>query len=196
MAQPTRKPDHTLAPRGVRGVDQVSALRAERFAKDPAQVRMHAVGQVVVLEVAGLLSDVIEELDRAMQLALADGPRGVVCDLSGVLEGAEPDTLEMLAAADRHVRNWLGIPVAVASPDPQVRTALCVAPCGGHLIVTTSVLSAVSEVRRATAPTVQWLRLASHPTAPRASRNFVTRSLLDWGWAGSFPPHAWWSASW
>jgi len=32
------------------------------------------VGQVVVLEVAGPLSDVIEEFDRAIQLALADGP--------------------------------------------------------------------------------------------------------------------------
>jgi hypothetical protein len=181
MAQPPRKLDHALAPRGARGADQVSALRAERFAAGPAQVRTHAVGQVVVLEVAGPLTDVIEELDRAIQLALADGPRGVVCDLSGVLEGAEPDTLEVLAAAGRHVRNWPGTPVAVASPDPQVRTALCAAPCGGHLIVTTSVLSAVSEVRRAPAPTVQWLRLAPHPTAPRASRNFVTRSLLDWG---------------
>jgi len=181
MAQPPRKPDHTLAPRGVRGADQVSALRAGRSAKGPVQVRTHAVGQVVVLEVAGPLSDVIEELDRAIELALADGPRGVVCDLSGVPEGAEPGTLVMLAAAGRHVRNWPGIPVAVASPDPQVRTALRAAPCGGHLIVTTSVLSAVSEVRRAPAPTVQWLRLAPHPAAPRASRNFVTRSLLDWG---------------
>ena len=42
----------------------------------PQQVRTHAVGQVVVLEVAGPLSDVIEELDRAIQLALADGPPG------------------------------------------------------------------------------------------------------------------------
>jgi len=88
MTQPPRKPDHTLAPRAACGVDQVSALRAGRLAKGPAQVRTHAVGQVVVLEVAGPLSDVIEELDRAIQLALADGPRGVVCDLSDVPEGA------------------------------------------------------------------------------------------------------------
>jgi hypothetical protein len=27
---------------------------------------------------------------------------------------------------------------------------------------------------------VQWLHLAAHPTAPRAARNFVTRTLLDW----------------
>jgi hypothetical protein len=45
-----------------------------------ARVRTRAIRQVVVVEVAGLLSDVGEELDRAIQLALAEGPRGVVCD--------------------------------------------------------------------------------------------------------------------
>jgi hypothetical protein len=44
----------------------------------------------VVREVAGRLSDVVEELDQAIEQALADGPRGVVCDLSAVTEGAEP----------------------------------------------------------------------------------------------------------
>ena len=74
MAQPQRKPDHTLATRGARGADQVSAEGAERLTEGPQQVRTHAVGQVMVLEVAGPLSDVIEESDRAIQLALADGP--------------------------------------------------------------------------------------------------------------------------
>jgi len=36
-------------------------------------------------------------------------------------------------------------------------------------------------------PDVGWLRLAPHPTAPRASRNFVTRTLLDWGVAALIP---------
>ena len=30
-------------------------------------------------------------------------------------------------------------------------------------------------------PVIEWQRLAPHPTAPRASRNFVSRTLLDWG---------------
>ncbi len=30
-------------------------------------------------------------------------------------------------------------------------------------------------------PIIEWQRLAPHPTAPRASRNFVSRTLLDWG---------------
>jgi len=144
------------------------------------RVRKRAIRQVVVLEVAGRLGDVVEDLDRAIQLALADGPRGVACDLSAVLEGAGPRAVEMLATAGRHVRDWPGIPVAVACPDPQVRAALVAHPLGGHLIVSESMFSAVSAVLATPTLAVERLRLAPHPTAPRASRNFVTRALLDW----------------
>jgi len=143
------------------------------------RVKKRAIRQVVVLEVAGRLGDVVEDLDRAIQLALADGPRGVVCDLSTVLDGADPVAVEVLATAGRHVRDWPGIPVAVACPDPRVREALRAHPLGGHLIVTPSLFSAVSAVLATPALAVQWRHLAPHPTAPRASREFVTRTLLD-----------------
>jgi hypothetical protein len=137
---------------------------------------MRVMRQAVVLEVTGRLRDVVEDLGHAIELALAEGPRGVVCDLAAVLEGAEPGAVDVLAGLGRHVRDWPGIPVAVACPDPQ----LAAHPVGGHLIVTTSLLSAVSAVLAAPAPAVVWLHLTPHPTAPRASRDFVTRTLLDW----------------
>ena len=143
----------------------------------------------MVLEVASPLGDVVDDLDRAIQLALADGPRGVVCDLSAVPEGAEPGAVQMLATAGRHVRDWPGIPVAVACPDPLVRVALSAHPQGGHLIVTTSMLPAVSAVLATPIPDVDCLRLAPHPTAPRASRDFVARALMGWG-LGSLIPAA------
>ena len=145
------------------------------------RVRTHALRQVVVLAFAGPLGGVIEDLDRAVQLALADGPRGVVCDLSAVYEGAEPGAVELLAAAGRHVRDWPGIPVVVAGAKRRVREVLRVHPLGGYLIMTPSVLQAVSAVLESPIPLAEWLRLAPHPTAPRASRNFVARTLLDWG---------------
>jgi hypothetical protein len=104
----------------------------------------------------------------------------VVCDLSGVLEDAEPGALEMLATAGRHVRDWPGTPVAVACPDPQVRHALSVHPLGSHLFVTGSMFTAVSAVLATPTLVVEQLRLAAHPTAPRAAREFVTRTLRDW----------------
>jgi anti-sigma regulatory factor (Ser/Thr protein kinase) len=164
-----------------------SANRPAAGAKVP--VRTHVIGQVVVLEVAGRLSDVVDDLDQAIQSALADVPRGVVCDLSNVFEGAEADAVEVLATAGRHVRDWPGIPVAVVCPDPAVREALRAHPLGGHLIVTASILPAVSAVLATPIPAVAWLRLAPHPTAPSASRDFVTRTLLDWG-LGSLIPSA------
>jgi hypothetical protein len=136
---------------------------------------------VVVLEVSSPLVDVVEDLDRAIQLALADAPRGVVCDLSAVPEGAESAAVEMLATAGRHVGDWPGIPVAVAWPNPLVRRALSAHPQGGHLIVTAAMIPAVSAVLATPIPDVDCLRLAPHPTAPRASRDFVARALLGWG---------------
>jgi hypothetical protein len=144
------------------------------------RVRTRAIRQVVIVEVGGPLSEVVEELDRAIQLALAQGPRGVACDLSNVLQGADPVAVDVLATAGRHVRDWPGIPVALACPDPQLRQALRAHPLGGHLIVTTSLFSAVSEVLATPTLAVERLKLSAHPTAPRASRAFVTRTLLDW----------------
>ena len=162
--------------------DRLTAqLTGSRAVETQAGVRARAISQLVVLEVTGGLSDVVQELDRALQLALAEGPRGVVCDLSAVLEGAAPGAVEVLAAAGRHVRDWSGIPVAVACPDWRVRAALAAHPLGGHLMVTASLFSAVSAVLAAPTLAVQCLRLAPHPTAARASREFVTRTLLDWG---------------
>ena len=91
--------------------------------------------------------------------------------------------------AGRHVRDWPGIPVAVACPDPRVREALSAHPLGRHLIVTASVPLAISAVLATATPVIEWLRLAPHPTAPRASRNFMTRTVLSWG-LGPLAPSA------
>jgi len=177
--------DHQILPFSARYVpylpielphqQEVRALTVPRHG-----IRRRAVRQVAVLEVAGRLSDVVDELGHAIRLALAHGPRGVVCDLSAVLPGGEPIAVEMLAAAGHHVRDWPGIPVAVACPDPAVRDALSAHPMGRHLIVTDSLFSALTAVLATPYLMVQCLTLAPHPTAPRASRNFVTRTLLDW----------------
>ncbi|HEY5248121.1 MAG TPA: ATP-binding protein [Dermatophilaceae bacterium] len=140
-----------------------------------------AIRQLEVLDVTGRLSDVVKELDRAIQMALAAGSRGVVCDLSAVLEGADPAAVEVLASAGRHVRDWPGVPVAVACPDPRVREALRAQPLGEHLIVTASLFSALSAVLAAPGLAVEWRRLAPHPTAARASREFVALTLRGWG---------------
>jgi hypothetical protein len=144
------------------------------------QVSTRTIRQVTVLGVGGRLSHVVEDLDRAIELALAEAPRGVVCDLSAAHEGDEPVAVDMLATAGRHVRDWPAIPVVIACPDPHLREALHAHPLGRHLILAESLFCAVSAVLAAPTLTVEKLRLAPHPTAPHATRNFVTHTLLDW----------------
>jgi hypothetical protein len=143
-------------------------------------VRTHAVGRIVVLEVAGRLSDVVEDLDVATQLALALGPRGVVCDLSAVVEVNATGALRKLASAGRYPRDWPGVPVVMAGLDPRAGQTLRGKPLGSHLIVSASLHQALSSVLEAPSPVVESLHLTAHPTAPRASRDFVSRTLLDW----------------
>lgn len=186
-SRPTPTPDfdHHVVRFPTRTVGRVPAASTQESARRPAagrggNIRTHVVREVAILEVSGQLSDAVEDLDHAIQLALAEGPHGLVCDLSAALNGARPVAMEVLATAGRHVRQWPGVPVAVASPDPRVREALRAQPLGQHLIVTPSLFSAVSAVRAAPAPDVRAKRLRPHPTAPRAARQFVTRTLLDW----------------
>jgi hypothetical protein len=177
--------DHHIVTFPTRYVPNVPAESPAQSAGRPpkrrqVRARTHAIRQVTVLEVVGALGDVVEDVDHGIQLALADGPRGVVCDLSAVLENADPVAVKLLATAGRHVRDWPGIPVAMACPDRRVREALRAHPLGGHLIASESMFSALSAVLSTPPLAVEWLRLAPHPTAPRAAREFVTRTLLDW----------------
>ena len=193
MVQPPSSPnifsadfDHhfVMCPTGsaARVLSEPPARSAGRLPSVPqARVTRRAQGRVVVLEVAGRLGEALQDVDKAIRLALADRPRGVVCDLSAVPEGAEPGAVQVLATAGRHVRDWPGIPVAVACRDPRVRDGLSAQPMGGHLIVAESMLPAVSAVLATPISDVDFLRLAPHPTAPRASRDFIARVLLRWG---------------
>jgi hypothetical protein len=153
------------------------------------RTRKQAIRQVAVVEVDGRLGDVAGDLDRAIQLALSGGPRGVVCDLSGLDEDPDQVAVGVLATAGRHVRDWPGVPLAVASADPRVRETLRAHPLGAHLIVSESMFMAVSSVLATHPAEIERLRLAAHPSAARASREFVTRTLLDWR-LGSVIPFA------
>ena len=199
MAQPSILPhalsvdfDHRVVPFPTRpqpsAPAQLSGSSAgRRPGGRPFEVAHKLIRQVAVLEVAGLLGTVGPDLDQAIQLALAEGPRGVVCDLSATLAGGDPDAVQALASAGRHVRDWPAIPIAVVCRDPQVRQALAADPLGGHLIVAETLFSALSAVLSTPTAAVARLRLAAHPTAPRAAREFVTRALLDLGLSRVIP---------
>jgi hypothetical protein len=143
-------------------------------------VRKHEIRQIAVLEIASLRNEFADDLDKAIELALGEAPRGLVCDLTASLENADHGAMRALAAAGRHVRDWPGIPVVVACPDLAVREKLASQPLGQHLVMAESMFCALSSVLSTPTLAVERLRLAPHPSAPRMSREFVTRTLLDW----------------
>jgi signal transduction histidine kinase len=153
-------------------------------------VRTHTVGRIVVLDVAGRLNEIVEDLDLATRFALAREPRGVACDLSGVSEVDATGALRMLASAGRHPGHWPGVPVAMAGLDPQAGELLGRKPLGWHLIVSASLRDALFSILQIASPAVESLQLAPHPTAPRAGRDFVSRTLLDWRLSQHIAPAA------
>ena len=104
----------------------------------------------------------------------------MVCDLTRVVDVSASGALRSLAVNGRHPRDWPGVPLAIAGLGHRGGQALRLQPKGGYLMVTTSLRQALSMVLQASLPGVESLRLAPHPTAPRASREFVTRTLVDW----------------
>jgi hypothetical protein len=162
---------------GVVGVP-VRPRRAAPAARRP--VRTHTLGQVIILDVDGPLTDVVEGLDRATRLALARTPRGVVCDLSGVVEPGATGALRGLATSGRHPRDWPGAPVAMAGLDSHASATLRGKPLGDHLLVSESLRDSLSSVLQTDAPVVASLRLAPLPTAPQAARDFLSQTLLNW----------------
>jgi anti-sigma regulatory factor (Ser/Thr protein kinase) len=162
--------------------------RAERDATTQGpSVESHAVGQVIVLDVAGPLSDVVEELDHLIRLALTQGTRGVACDMTRVVEVSAPGALRRLASAGRHPRDWPGVPVAVTCLGRRDGQTLRTNLLGGHLMVTASLPPALSAILQAARPAGVTRRLAPHPTAPRAARDLVSRALVDWRLSQQIP---------
>lgn len=146
-----------------------------------APIVSHTVKDVTVLSVAGTLDDVAHELDRAVLQALAEEPRGVVCDLSGLVDGVRPQGMHLLASSSREAREWPGTPVAMTCPDAGIRTMLRRHPMSDDVMVRSTLGRALSDVDKSPAPVVVRTRLAPRVTASRTARDFVSRACLDWG---------------
>ena len=136
---------------------------------------------VTVLAPTGLLSEVVDDLHRAVFHAWAEDPRAVFCDLTRVSDDSGSDALATLALLGRHVRDWPAVPLAVQCPDTAMRRRLRRFPMSGHLIIRASQPECLSELDRLVPPTTARLRLDPVPTASRSARDFVSRACLDWG---------------
>ncbi|SER98624.1 Histidine kinase-like ATPase domain-containing protein [Pedococcus cremeus] len=136
---------------------------------------------VWLIEVDPPYDDTADEVDHAVQLALAECPRGVVVSLTGPLDGTSEHALEVLASTGRHVAPWPAIPVVLAVRDPCARGLFAGRAGAEHLVHASSMLHGWTQVMTRRAPTTAQVRLGSGAVASRNARRFLIRCCLDWG---------------
>ncbi len=165
----------------VTGWDGASWAAPARIGWDGG-ITAYAMDNVWVLDTVGGVSDVVDDLVHAVRWALAENPRGVICNLSGIAEAAElePRALCALSALGWYAADWPAVPIIISCTAAGVRAAVQSRPGGEHLKYTAGVQPAWSEVAGPNATTAALLRMPPHPVAIRASRQFLIRTCLDW----------------
>jgi hypothetical protein len=145
------------------------------------QITAYSHGAVRLIEVDGDFEGVAEDLDLAIQFALAESPKGVVCSLMhppGEAEAAE--LLEGLASAGRHVRRWPGTPIVVVCEDRATSAALDQRPDGRFLARSSSLLQAWAWISAHEPALRAHQHLGPDALTARAARRFLSRTCVDW----------------
>lgn len=136
---------------------------------------------VWLLEVDPPYDDLVDEVDHSIQLALAECPRGVVCSLTGPLDGTSEEALDVLASTGRHAAPWPAAPVVLASRNGSAAGVLVGRPGARDLAYASSMLHGWTQVLARRAPLSAHLRLGPDAVASRKARRFLIRCCLDWG---------------
>lgn len=136
---------------------------------------------VWLIEVDPPYDDMADEVDHAVQLALAECPRGVVVSLTGPLDGTREQALDVLASTGRHVAPWPATPVVLATRDPFAAGVFAGRAGAQHLTHASSMLHGWTQVMTRRATVTAQVRLGSGAVASRNARRFLIRCCLDWG---------------
>jgi hypothetical protein len=143
----------------------------------PRRTAGTATGVVTVAAEGRMVPDVVRELMDV----LADEPRVVQVDLSGMAPSGAP-VAEEFTQVGNYLACWPGTVVTVYAPDAAVGTSLLSAAFAHRLLIHTSWEAGASEARRLLPPLQQSrLRLEPLPTAPGAARAFVDQTVQEWG---------------
>ncbi|MGH3315629.1 MAG: ATP-binding protein [Nocardioidaceae bacterium] len=123
----------------------------------------------------------LADLSQELTWALAEEPRLVVCDLTGMPVSAS-ESVELIAPVIPYLYDWPGTGlVVVTGRGSDARTGLLAQPHPPTLVVSETRDAGIDELQ-ARLPTLgrQALHLTAQLTAPRAARLFTARALLGW----------------
>ena len=83
-------------------------------------ITAYPLREVWLIEMDAPYRDVCDELDRCVQTALAESPRGVVFGLPNSVADTVSAELDVLASSGRHMRDWPATPSCsrAATPAP------------------------------------------------------------------------------
>ena len=153
---------------------------------DSAFLSTHQHGAITVFEVCRGDERTMDAALLGAMMSLAEPCNPVVVDLSHLATLPAPVGTSRLSELAALAWHWPATPMVLVC-NHEVGTAVQRLPWGEHLVVTSSLLEALAILTgRPHQDTVE-LRLAPHPTSPRAARDFVSRTLLDWHLARSIP---------
>lgn len=134
---------------------------------------------VWLIEVGSELRVPGDAIDLAIQLALAESPRGVVCSVVDAAVLASAD-LEQLGRTGRHVQSWPGAPLLLVCPDDARWAELGNQPEARFLQRSSALLHAWSQLRALLPGRHVRLSLTPDARAARTARRFLSSTCEEW----------------
>lgn len=133
---------------------------------------------VWLIEVSSGRPVATDAIDLAIQLALAENPRGVVCDVADTsLPAAD---LRQLGRTGRHVESWPAVPLLFVCRDDARWAEIQRQPEARFLVRSTSLLHAWSLLHGLPEDRHVSATLPPDARAARAARQFLSRACEDW----------------
>lgn len=143
-------------------------------------LRVYPFGDVWVVEADAPLEELGDDVDHAVQTALAECPDGVVLVLPDGMEALTELSLASLSPLTRHADAWPETPVVLACGNAQVRDALRERLGTSHLAFASSMLAATALVADGPHLLRAELALPRHPASVGAARRFLARTCEEW----------------
>ncbi|MDF2092183.1 ATP-binding protein [Knoellia sp. 3-2P3] len=143
-------------------------------------LRVYPYGDVWIVEADAPPEDLGDDVDHAVQTALAECPDGVVLVLPEGMNELTDTSVASLSPLTRHADAWPETPVVVACGNAQVREALRERLGTSRLAFASSMLAATALVADGPHLLRAELALPRHPASVGAARRFLARTCEEW----------------
>lgn len=143
-------------------------------------LRVYPYGDVWIVEADAPLERLGQDVDHAVQTALAECPQGVVLVLPDSMSDLGEGALEALAPLVARARDWPETPIVIACHDPEVQRLLHEQLGGSGLRFASSMLAGTAQVADGPQLLRAEVTLPRHPASVGAARRFLGSTCAEW----------------